>query len=434
MRRSLKYLLLVAPAALMIAVLFLYPLGFSLIAAFTNDARQLTLGHFAKVYALYSSDIAFTVVIVLISVALLAAISITLSAVITLSPCRPIVRMLGFLYRLPLFIPFIVAAQMMRTFLAKNGLMNNALVATDLFTPMETVSWLGWKGIIITFVWKQLAFATLLICGAMAALEQSQILAARNLGASRVRILFDVILPQVLPAIGVALVLSTVTMMSVLSVPLMIGVGTPTMMTVDMAFRVNSYGDYAVANALGVVSLLICGALSWFYLRHSLQQKGAIYERGQYDFTGDVAGERAAKTERQSAAADAAVGFYAVGDVWPAAELTHLDGGGELVFPPCAAQPVGAEILVSGVQSLQRCFRFTPHQRADCGAVGGGVSGDFGAGRLCAFTARDAAAGAVDAAVFDSAGVSEPDGVYEYRPAFLSVGVKRDGSGRGAGA
>ncbi len=274
MRRSLKYLLLVAPAALMIAVLFLYPLGFSLVAAFTNDARQLTLAHFTKIYALYSSDIIFTVVIVLTSVALLAVISITLSAVITLSPCRPIVRMLGFLYRLPLFIPFIVAAQMMRTFLAKNGLMNNALVATDLFTPMETVSWLGWKGIIITFVWKQLAFATLLICGAMASLEQSQILAARNLGASRPRILFDIILPQVLPAIGVALVLSTVTMMSVLSVPLMIGVGTPTMMTVDMAFRVNSYGDYAVANALGVVSLLICGALSWFYLRHSLQQKG----------------------------------------------------------------------------------------------------------------------------------------------------------------
>lgn len=274
MRRSLKYLLLVAPAALMLAVLFLYPLGFSLIAAFTNSVRQLTLAHFTKVGALYSSDIAFTLVIVLISVALLAVISVTLSAVITLSPCRPIVRMLGFLYRLPLFIPFIVVAQMMRTFLAKNGLMNNALIATDLFTPMETISWLGWKGIIITFVWKQLAFATLLICGAMAALEQSQILAARNLGASRPRILSDIILPQVLPAIGVALVLSTVTMMSVLSVPLMIGVGTPTMITVDMAFRVNSYGDYAVANALGVVSLLICGALSWFYLRHSLQQKG----------------------------------------------------------------------------------------------------------------------------------------------------------------
>lgn len=274
MRVSLKYLLLVSPAALMITLLFLYPLGFSLVAAFTSDTQAFTLQHFAKVFTLYSSDIVFTVVMVLVSVALLALLSITLSAVITLSSCRPIVRLLGVLYRLPLFIPFIVAAQMMRTFLAKNGLMNNLLVATDMVGPLDTISWLGWKGIIITFVWKQLAFATLLISGAMASLDSSQILAARNLGASKPRILFDIVLPQVLPAVGVALVLSTVIMMSVLSVPLMIGTGSPTMVTVDMAFRVNAYGDYAVANALGVISLLICGALSWFYLRYSLRQKG----------------------------------------------------------------------------------------------------------------------------------------------------------------
>jgi ABC-type spermidine/putrescine transport system permease subunit I len=165
MSSSLKYLLLVAPAALMIAILFLYPLGFSLVSAFTAPGQPFTLDHFRKVYALYASDVLFSLLIVLISVALLALIAITLSAVIALSPCRPVVRLLGFLYRLPLFIPFIVVAQMMRTFLAKNGLMNNALVAADLVTPLETLSWLGWKGIVITFVWKQLAFATLLICG-----------------------------------------------------------------------------------------------------------------------------------------------------------------------------------------------------------------------------------------------------------------------------
>ncbi len=158
MSSSLKYLLLVAPAALMIAILFLYPLGFSLVSAFTAPGQPFTLDHFRKVYALYASDVLFSLIIVLVSVALLALIAITLSAVIALSPCRPVVRLLGFLYRLPLFIPFIVVAQMMRTFLAKNGLMNNALVAADLVTPLETLSWLGWKGIVITFVWKQLAF------------------------------------------------------------------------------------------------------------------------------------------------------------------------------------------------------------------------------------------------------------------------------------
>ncbi|MCL6743591.1 sugar ABC transporter permease [Kosakonia sp. R1.Fl] len=275
MRHAFKYFLLVGPATLLIAVFFLWPLGFSLISAFTSDTQTFTLAHFDKVFALYSNDILFTVLIVLVSLVILALLSITISAIIVLSPFRGIVKTLAFLYRLPLFIPFIVTAQMMRTFLAKNGLMNNVLVASGLLTPMDTTSLLGWSGIIITFVWKQMAFSTLLICGAMSAVDPSHILAAKNLGASRLRILFDIILPQVLPTIGVAMVLSTVTMMSVLSVPLMIGTGTPTMMTVDMAFRVNSYGDYPVANAMGVISYLICAALSWFYLRHSLHAKGA---------------------------------------------------------------------------------------------------------------------------------------------------------------
>ncbi|MEJ5067277.1 ABC transporter permease subunit [Leclercia sp. 119287] len=273
MRHALNALLLVAPATLMIGIFFLWPLGYSLMSAFTHETG-LTLAHFEKVFSLYSNDILFTLIIVLASLAILALLSITISAVIVLSPCRRLVKALAFLYRLPLFIPFIVAAQMMRTFLAKNGLMNNVLVALGVMTPMETSSLLGWSGIIITFVWKQMAFTTLLIGGAMAAVDATHILAAKNLGASRVRILFDIILPQVLPTIGIAMVLSTVTMMSVLSVPLMIGTGTPTMMTVDMAFRVNSYGDYPVANAMGVISYLMCAALSWFYLRHSLNAKG----------------------------------------------------------------------------------------------------------------------------------------------------------------
>ncbi|HBX2593854.1 TPA: sugar ABC transporter permease, partial [Klebsiella pneumoniae] len=43
MSSSIKYLLLVAPAALMIAILFLYPLGFSLVSAFTAPGQPFTL-------------------------------------------------------------------------------------------------------------------------------------------------------------------------------------------------------------------------------------------------------------------------------------------------------------------------------------------------------------------------------------------------------
>src|SRR3546814_13250376 len=71
-------------------------------------------------------------------------------------------------------------------------------------------------------------FATLLVAGAMAALDRSTIDAARDLGAPKLRILAEIVVPQVMPTLVVALVLSVVTMMSVLSVPVMISGHSPT--------------------------------------------------------------------------------------------------------------------------------------------------------------------------------------------------------------
>ncbi|WP_460448346.1 ABC transporter permease [Alsobacter sp. SYSU BS001988] len=262
---------LVAPALALVAALFLYPLGYSLVAAFSQNG-QPSLAHFAKAFDLYSVDILFTVFIVLLSGALTALAAIAIAGVLTLGETPWVVSILRALYRWPLFIPFIVAGQCMRTFLAKNGLMNNTLVELGLLDATQTASLLDWRGIVITFVWKQAPFVTLLLAGAMASLDRATIEAGRNLGASRLRVLFEIILPQVLPTLMVALVLSFVTTMSVLSVPMMVSGSQPTMVTVDMAFRINAYGDYPVANALGVISYAITGLAAWFYLRRSVRK------------------------------------------------------------------------------------------------------------------------------------------------------------------
>jgi len=47
------------------------------------------------------------------------------------------------------------------------------------------------------------------------------------------------------------------------------------MITVDMAFLVNSYSDYGVANALGVISYLIAAFAAWIYLRRNVMEGGA---------------------------------------------------------------------------------------------------------------------------------------------------------------
>jgi putative spermidine/putrescine transport system permease protein len=258
----------------MVAALFVYPFALSITSALTAADGFPSIANFHKAFELYSGDIVFSLMIVTSSAALIALTAIAIAGTLTLGETRWLVAALAALYRWPLFIPFIVAAQCMRTFLAKNGLLNNSLVSLGILDPAMTQSFLDWRGIIITFVWKQTPFVALLLAGAMASLDRATIEAARNMGAGRGRLLFEIVVPQVLPTLMVGLVLSVVTMLSVLSVPMMVAGSQPTMLTVDMAFRINAYGDYAVANALGVISYLITAGAAWLYLRHSLRESG----------------------------------------------------------------------------------------------------------------------------------------------------------------
>ncbi len=265
-------MLLAAPALAIVAIFFIFPLGLSAVIAFRAKDGSFTLEHFAKAIEFYSTDLLFTAAIVVLSTLLIAVVAIAIAGYLTLGEHPRTKTILRWLYRWPLFIPFIVTGQVMRTFLAKNGMLNHVLIGGGLIDPLGAESMLDWRGIVIAFVWKQAPFVTLLLAGAMASIDTQHIEAARNLGAKRLRVLFVIVLPQVRHTLLVGLVLSFVTMLSVLSVPLMINPNSPTMMTVDVAYRISSHGDYAVANALCLMSLLIAAIGAWFYLRHAVRQ------------------------------------------------------------------------------------------------------------------------------------------------------------------
>ncbi len=270
MMRRWAGLLLISPALLVIGIFFIVPLALSVVSSLQAKDGGFTLAHFEKSFELYSTDMVFTVFIVLLSCALIAAVAIAIAGYLTLGENPRTVSLLRWLYRWPLFIPFVVTGQVMRTFLAKNGMLNHVLVGGGLIDPMAAQSLLDWRGIVIAFVWKQAPFVTLLLAGAMASLERQHVEAARNLGAPRWRVLLEIVLPQVRGTLLVGLVLSFVTMLSVLSVPLMINPNSPTMMTVDVAYRISTHGDYGVANALCLISLVFASLGAWVYLRHAV--------------------------------------------------------------------------------------------------------------------------------------------------------------------
>jgi ABC-type spermidine/putrescine transport system permease subunit I len=268
-------LLLAGPALAIVGLFFVLPLGLSFVLAFRAKDGSFTLEHFAKAFDLYTTDLLFTLGIVLLSTVLIGAVAIAIAGCLTLGENPRVVAVLRWLYRWPLFIPFVVTAQVMRTFLAKNGTLNHVLIGSGLLEPLAAQTLNDWRGIVIAFVWKQAPFVTLLLAGAMAALEAQHIEAARNLGARRLRVLFDIVLPQVRGTLLVGLVLSFVTMLSVLSVPLMINPNSPTMVTVDVAYRISTHSDYAVANALCLMSLVVASLGAVFYLRHASKAVGS---------------------------------------------------------------------------------------------------------------------------------------------------------------
>ena len=90
----------------------------------------------------------------------------------------------------------------MRTFLAKNGMMNNALTELGILIPCRPTSFLDWRGIVITFVWKQTPFVALLVAGAMASLDRVHDRSGaqpRRLAAAHP---VEIVLPQVADTAG----------------------------------------------------------------------------------------------------------------------------------------------------------------------------------------------------------------------------------------
>ena len=65
-RGQLSLLLLVVPALAMVAALFVYPLFYSLLSAFTTRNGAFSLDNFTKTFDLYGTDILFTIVIVVV--------------------------------------------------------------------------------------------------------------------------------------------------------------------------------------------------------------------------------------------------------------------------------------------------------------------------------------------------------------------------------
>jgi ABC-type spermidine/putrescine transport system permease subunit I len=257
-------------------ILYAWPFVSSVYRSFVAEEGGLTLAHYGKAYELYFRDVLFSLEVAILSTAIAAVLSISLSAYLRLRSGR-ISGLVGSLYRLPIFIPFVVVGQMMRTFLAPHGLLNIFLAqlgVIDLNAPLQLFNM---QGLVLSFVWKQAAFMTLIILGGFQMIDDAFLEAARSVGANMLMVVLRILVPMNRASISVALILGFTSTIGTFTLPFMlIGGKVPTTVTVDIAHRVTYFGDYGVANALGVLSYVMVLFVAVYYLRYSV--KKSIYE------------------------------------------------------------------------------------------------------------------------------------------------------------
>lgn len=272
MRRKLSLLFpifLLAPALAVMLILYVQPFISSIYRSVLDEkSGEFTLKYFEGAVSVYGRDAIFSLWTSLLATVITIVISIVLAAYLRLS-YSPFKRFFNTVYRLPLFIPFVVIGQMMRTFLAPHGLFNNFLAGLNLIDLEAPLQFFNWSGLVVGFVWKQFAFATLLILGGFIMIDDEYIESARSVGAGNVRIIVSILIPMAKSVIPIAFILVFASLISCFTYPYMlIGGATPTTITVDIAHNVTYFGDWGTANALGVISYLMVFAAAIYYMRY----------------------------------------------------------------------------------------------------------------------------------------------------------------------
>ncbi len=255
---------IVLPAVLLILTEYVYPFIQSFITSLQVDG-QFTWENYSYIFRIYGQDILYTIFVSAASLVVVLVVSIIVGGYLSLNE-NPFIE---FMFKLPLFIPFVVVGHAMRTFLAPKGIVNSLLSLIGLInidSPPEYAY--GPIGTIIALSWKQIAFALLLIMSAFQSVDKSYLEAARNLGASKFRQIREILLPLSFGSIAVSSVLIFTSFLQNFSVVMMMGSGEGARhIMVDIYQQINYLNNMGVANALGSVSYLLALGAAIVYLR-----------------------------------------------------------------------------------------------------------------------------------------------------------------------
>lgn len=197
--RKVRGELFLIPAFLFMLIIFYFPLGSILVKGVQNESGSFSLSGITGILSssYYRKILIFTFFQALVSTILSVLIGLP-GAWIMSHYSFPGKKLIKAVITIPFILPSILVVLGFVLFFGKNGLLNNFLNTLG-FKNLKILY--SFKAIIIAHIFYNFPIAIRIISSLWAKIPQSQMMAAQNLGAGKIRVFRTVTLHQILPAI-----------------------------------------------------------------------------------------------------------------------------------------------------------------------------------------------------------------------------------------
>ena len=264
----LKTAALVGPALTVVAILFGGGLGLGLIQSLgylpAAGMQSMSFTHFANVFGDpdFLQSLALTLYVALTSTIIAAGLSIVMAVFLLSLSAKN--RLIHFIFQIPLTVPHLVIAVAMVFMLTPAGLLSRIAVKIGLIGSSAAFPLLvndRWGiGIILTYVWKEIPFITLMILSVLRRSGTELLEVGRTLKAGRWQRFRYITLPTIFPSLGAACLIVFAYTFGAFEVPFLLGRTYPMMLPV---WAYKNYSDVdLLARPEGIATgLIIAGTI-----------------------------------------------------------------------------------------------------------------------------------------------------------------------------
>jgi spermidine/putrescine transport system permease protein len=157
---------------------------------------------------------------------------------------------------LPLLTTLVIKTYAWVPLLAPNGTANNLLLAVGLLSsPVQVVP--NTLGVVVGQVYIVFPYAMLAIYSVLSTVEWELVEAARDLGAGRARSFVEVVLPEIMPGVTVATIISFAWSVGAYSAPALLGAGSDRPFALEVQEQMLLNFNWPVATALSTIMLVL---------------------------------------------------------------------------------------------------------------------------------------------------------------------------------